>query len=313
MDREFDALLGHIFGRGRPGPLNLWAKATPAALTKTRSQFADFAKLSVTPDSADLSVSIAAMIFNLQKSAWLRVSPFLHNHCCRRRVALCAGGIDEEQIKDSLAVFNADAARHGRPPVLLAESDLILPEPARLFDDVLAKIVSEFRTHVDPIPVDKKPSAVLLVGGFADSPVVQARLRAEFGRVGVRVETIPDAWQAVVKGAVLFALRPRAIRARRMRHAFGLVVAEPWDATLHDAHVVSPAELGCPSLLIGPLDRFVIAAFLHNDRWSQGRTSTPEDHWPRRGGGQGRGTRDRPRFFATDSQRRDDVHKGLST
>ena len=115
---------------------------------------------------------------------------------------------------------------------------LIIPEPERLFDDVLARIVAEFRAHVDPIPVDKKPSSVLLVGGFADSPVVQAHLSAEFGRAGVRVTTIPAAWQAVVKGAILSALRPRAVRSRRMRLAFAHALTEPWDAALHDEHVV---------------------------------------------------------------------------
>ena len=149
-----------------------------------------------------------------------------------------ADGVDNVQIDASLEDFNSEIDRRGRRPVTIEDGVLIIPEPERLFDDVLARIVAEFRAHVDPIPVDKKPSSVLLVGGFADSPVVQAHLSAEFGRAGVRVTTIPAAWQAVVKGAILSALRPRAVRSRRMRLAFAHALTEPWDAALHDEHVV---------------------------------------------------------------------------
>ena len=69
IDRAFDALLGRIFGRGRPGSLNLFARASPASITKARSQFGDTAKLSIAHGSTDLPVSIAEMIISLQSSA----------------------------------------------------------------------------------------------------------------------------------------------------------------------------------------------------------------------------------------------------
>ena len=162
---------------------------------------------------------------------------------------------------------------------MFEDGALIIPEPECFFDDVLAKITAEFRTHVDPIPAASKPASVLLVGGFADSLLVQARLSAEFGKMGVHVTTVPAAWQAVIRGAILFALRPQAIRARKMRHAFGYTLIEEWDATLHDAHEVRLAAfsfLRRPSCQLVPS---VVSAGWSDNALRQARCTGPaEDH-----------------------------------
>ena len=120
--------------------------------------------------------------------------------------------------------------------------DLIIHEPEQLFRPVLQKIVDVFRKHVDRIPPAQKPQSILLVGGFSSSQVLQARLEAEFGCAGVRVFPVLGAWQAVVKGAVLSAIKPRAF-TRRMRHAFGFTTNEPWNAMLHGGPAVRAVDV----------------------------------------------------------------------
>lgn len=157
----------------------------------------------------------------------------------------CAGGVAAAEINASLAEFNKSPARAGLPPVEIDSGDLIIHEPEQLFRPVLQKIVDVFRKHVDRIPNAKKPQSILLVGGFSSSQVLQARLEAEFGSAGVRVFPVLGAWQAVVKGAVLSAIKPRAF-TRRMRHAFGFTTNEPWNAMLHGGPAVRAVDCHGP-------------------------------------------------------------------
>ena len=78
---------------------------------------------------------------------------------------------------------------------------------------MLDTIAGEFMRRVERIPAAMKPSCVLLVGGLANSRVVQARLTAAFAGAGMRTVTIADSTAAVVRGAVLAGLRraPRCL------------------------------------------------------------------------------------------------------
>ena len=69
VDRAFDALLGRILGRGCPGDLNLYAKASPGSILKATSRFRDVAKHAIAPESGPLVVDITHVLMSLQRSA----------------------------------------------------------------------------------------------------------------------------------------------------------------------------------------------------------------------------------------------------
>ncbi|MEW5318104.1 MAG: hypothetical protein WDW38_009354 [Sanguina aurantia] len=71
-------------------------------------------------------------------------------------------------------------------------------------------------------------SKLLLVGGFADSPYLQARIREAFLPRGVEVVVPHRPYAAVLSGAVLYGSHPELIRARRSRLSYGLRACAPY-------------------------------------------------------------------------------------
>ena len=73
VDRAFDELLGGVFGRGLPGDLNLYSKASRDSVTKVMVHF-DVAKHSINPESDVIKVDIANMlVFLLGENSHLQV------------------------------------------------------------------------------------------------------------------------------------------------------------------------------------------------------------------------------------------------
>ena len=116
-----------------------------------------------------------------------------------------ADGVDNAKIISALAEFNA-ADNAGRPPIVLEGSSLGIPEPARFFFRMVDKVVAEFIMHMDPLFSGSKPP-VLLAGGVVDSRIAKTHLTAELSKAGFAVITIPNAGEAVVRGAIISALR----------------------------------------------------------------------------------------------------------
>ncbi|MBB5628146.1 hypothetical protein [Sphaerisporangium krabiense] len=104
-------------------------------------------------------------------------------------------------------------------------------EGEELLDRALDGIVVQIRTYLaelgreDGAPL---PETLLLVGGFAASPHLRARLRREFG-ADHRILVPPDPSRAVVEGAVHLAARPEIVIARRSRYTYGFEIALPWE------------------------------------------------------------------------------------
>jgi hypothetical protein len=100
-------------------------------------------------------------------------------------------------------------------------------EMAGMFEHVVGPIldlVDEQIRRIGAGAVDR----VLLVGGFAQSPYLQQRLRRHLhGRVEVVIPAKPS-W-AVLLGAVHYGLAPTAIHGRRSRFTYGVGVALPFD------------------------------------------------------------------------------------
>jgi hypothetical protein len=73
---------------------------------------------------------------------------------------------------------------------------------------------------------DQKCDYLFLVGAFAQSPLLQERIRRDFGQQVRKVIVPPEPGKAVLQGAVLFGLDPAHIVERRMRLTYGCEMNE---------------------------------------------------------------------------------------
>jgi hypothetical protein len=120
----------------------------------------------------------------------------------RRRLGELQNGVDDEIVID-------------------------LDEMLAMFDHVVRPILELVDSQLRRIG-NRSVNRVLLVGGFAQAPYLQQRLRAHLRR---RIEVVippKPAW-AVVVGAVHYGLEPAAIDGRRSRFTYGVSVALPFD------------------------------------------------------------------------------------
>ena len=101
----------------------------------------------------------------------------------------------------------------------------------QLFDPVLDEIV----THLSKL-FDKEEfsgvKCVFLVGGFADSELLQERIKVHFGN-SYHILVPQNASLAVVQGAVMFGQRPDLIDSRVMTASYGIRVLRLFLNGLH--------------------------------------------------------------------------------
>lgn len=92
----------------------------------------------------------------------------------------------------------------------------------QLFDPVLDQI----GTHLSNLFAKQELSGVkyvFLVGGFADSPLLQERIKDHFGH-SYRIMVPQNASLAVVQGAVMFGQKPDVFKSRVMTASYGIRV-----------------------------------------------------------------------------------------
>merc|ERR1712071_302482 len=97
---------------------------------------------------------------------------------------------------------------------------------------------------------------LFLVGGFAESPLLQQAVRSQFGHQ-ITVVIPQDVSLAILKGAVLFGIDPRSITIRRSRLTYGVVVLNRFIQGRHpeEKRVVKDNVPYCKDVL----DKFVSA------------------------------------------------------
>lgn len=103
-----------------------------------------------------------------------------------------------------------------------------------LFKETCDQIFVIIRRVLDQTNLGIK--TVVLVGGFAESKIVQEHVRTKindsFPEVNVFVPTSP--FQAVLKGAVLFGHNLQIFRSRIMRKTYGVATNALFDRKVHD-------------------------------------------------------------------------------
>ena len=86
-----------------------------------------------------------------------------------------------------------------------------------------AEAVESILDHVERLLSDSKLNnccAILMVGGFSDSPMLQEQLRKEHKKL--RIIVPEEAGLAVLKGAVIFGHNPTTIASRVCKYTYGI-------------------------------------------------------------------------------------------
>ncbi|KAH3815787.1 hypothetical protein DPMN_144318 [Dreissena polymorpha] len=100
------------------------------------------------------------------------------------------------------------------------------------FTDPVSKTVN----HISGILKEeriKDVGLIVLVGGFAESPYVQHRIKEELP--GMKMIVPGEAGLAVLKGAVMFGHKPDIISSRVMDYTYGIDVHRKYDEKKHPA------------------------------------------------------------------------------
>jgi len=117
---------------------------------------------------------------------------------------------------------------HGGNLTLRRGTTILMPlvQASCLFKTVISKIITHVRDLLDENPV----RFVYLVGGFAESKILQKRVKTEFENAGLHVIVPMRPQLMVVKGAVIFGLRKGStIQSRVARYTYGFSTAEPYN------------------------------------------------------------------------------------
>lgn len=99
-----------------------------------------------------------------------------------------------------------------------------------LFDESCKKIVDHLKQLFRHSSI-KDVSSILLVGGFAESPMLQVAVREAFKNKKVIVPQ--DAGLAVLKGAVLYGHEPQTISARVCKYTYGVKMLTEFKSDIH--------------------------------------------------------------------------------
>lgn len=97
------------------------------------------------------------------------------------------------------------------------------------FERSIGNIVQHMKTLQEEMPAPV--SAILMVGGFSECPLVNEAVKNAFP--SVHVVTPIDCDLSVLKGAVLYGHRPEAITARYCNYSVGISINKPYNPTEH--------------------------------------------------------------------------------
>lgn len=99
-----------------------------------------------------------------------------------------------------------------------------------LFGESCGKIVAHMK-ELFMNPAVQDVSSILLVGGFAESLMLQTAIKEAFKNKNVIIPE--DAGLAVLKGAVLHGHEPKNITGRVCKYTYGVGINKVFDSTIH--------------------------------------------------------------------------------
>ena len=105
---------------------------------------------------------------------------------------------------------------------------------ASVVKSFFTEAVESILDHVERLLADSKLkgcSAILMVGGFSDSPMLQEQLRNENKKL--RIIVPEEAGLAVLKGAVIFGHSPKTIASRVCKFTYGIKTTQKFEKGKH--------------------------------------------------------------------------------
>ena len=101
------------------------------------------------------------------------------------------------------------------------------------FDKTIKKITQHIKSLLEN-PDLSDVDHLILVGGFAESQVLQAAMEEEFPKMSVH--RVVHSQSAVVRGAVICGHEPRVIRWRKSSYTYGVGICTKFIDTYHDKY-----------------------------------------------------------------------------
>ncbi|KAH3788755.1 hypothetical protein DPMN_166903 [Dreissena polymorpha] len=119
-----------------------------------------------------------------------------------------------------------------------ADKVILVGEKFRLdfsiFRSFFKESVNAIVNHLQSLLKEGEPSkaeAILMVGGYSESPLLAETMREKFPRLKIIVPT--DAGLAVLKGAVIFGHCPTSISERMSKYTYGIYCRVPFNKDKH--------------------------------------------------------------------------------
>ncbi|KAG9293843.1 hypothetical protein G9A89_019181 [Geosiphon pyriformis] len=96
-----------------------------------------------------------------------------------------------------------------------------------MFDPVVDKIIRLIRNQINANR-ENKCSAIFMVGGFAESPYLIARIKKIFNQE-VKIIAVPlNPITAILHGAVHYGLDKAVVKSRILKHTYGIQISRVW-------------------------------------------------------------------------------------
>ena len=106
---------------------------------------------------------------------------------------------------------------------------------ASLIQSLFKKSVDKTVSHVQSLLRDKNArdvKAILMVGGFSESPMLQDVIKKAFPRLKIIIPK--EASSAILRGAVIFGHNPTSITQRVLKKTYGIKTTRPFNEAIHD-------------------------------------------------------------------------------
>ena len=116
---------------------------------------------------------------------------------------------------------------------------------SQLMQELFTKSISSTVSHVKSILKDNRArgtKAILMVGGFSDSLMLQEAIKREFSNLKIIIPK--EASSAILRGAVIFGHNPKSISQRMLKKTYGIAVQRKFIEGVHDAKYKQNDEEG---------------------------------------------------------------------
>ena len=151
------------------------------------------------------------------------------------RMPLCFHQLLENESGESLAGRIASSVYKDDIRTKLDRMVLSAKLSQSLFNEVIDNIIEHVKQLLGK-PELEELNSLLLVGGFAESEMLQQAMQSNFAdkERALKVFIPKDPELAIVKGAVLFGFQPRNVKERIAPYTYGVKSVRPFLKDVHD-------------------------------------------------------------------------------